>query len=82
MDNCITINSWHTLKMNGVKCVAQFDEEYVSLDTDHGRINIEGNELRIEALTKERGEIEIAGKISGIFCTPERKTNAKLKLFK
>lgn len=82
MDNTLTVVSWQRLKLSGVKTVLAFDEEYVSLDTELGRINIEGKELKIESLSKESSDIEIIGNITGVFNLGEKKSPLSKRLFK
>lgn len=61
------------LTLNGVCNVASFDESYVTLATTDGRVCIEGEGLKIESLARESGEIEIVGKIDGVFYTEQKK---------
>ncbi len=56
-----------TLTLDGVSHVGSFDEEYVVVFTSLGEVNIEGEGLKIENLSKERGEILISGKITAIY---------------
>ncbi len=82
MDIILTVSSWRNLRLNGVLAVINFDEEYVSLETETGRINIEGSDLRIEALSKEKSDIEIVGNITGVFNVGVKKSTNGKKLFK
>ena len=72
-----------SLTMNGVTNIDSFDEEYVSLSSELGKIGIEGKNLKIESLKKDSGEIEIKGSINGVFFS-EKKAKEGLfsKLFK
>ena len=63
----MTVTDRRTLVLNGVKNVESFDEEYVSLMTENGRVNVEGRELKIESLSKDGGNILIVGSISGVY---------------
>ena len=67
----MTVTDRHTLTLNGVKNVESFDEEFVSLATEGGRVSIEGNELKIESLSKDGGNILIVGRISGVYYSDE-----------
>lgn len=68
----ISIANLKSFTMSGVHDIAGFDGEYILLETSLGKISIEGNELKIESLSKENGEIFITGDISGVYATPER----------
>lgn len=71
------------LTLDGVSNVISFDEEYLTLDITDGRLNVEGQGLRIESLSREMGEIEIIGRISGIFYSDVKKGRREGKgLFK
>ncbi len=61
---CVTLDK--------VKNVEGFDESYVSLSTESGKVVIEGHELKIESLTKENGAILITGKINGVYFSDEK----------
>ena len=53
----------------GVSC---FDEDFVSIEADIGRINIEGAGLMIESLNKEIGTVVITGKINSVYYTDNK----------
>lgn len=63
----ITVKVDEGIILDGIKNVDSFDETFVILSTNNGRINIEGKELKIESLSAESGEIFISGKISGFY---------------
>ena len=67
--------------MNGVINIIGFDSEYVSLETDSGRVGVEGSELKIESLEKGSGEILVSGKISGVFYSEKKAKSALSKWF-
>ena len=68
----LTVKSRELLTLDGVDNVEGFDEDSVTLSTTLGRVIIEGADLKIESLTRERGEITIKGKISGVFYSDEK----------
>ena len=68
----LNVKERNNLTLNGVCNVIGFDEEYVTLATSDGRIIIEGEGLKIESLSKQGGEINISGKISGVFYSEKR----------
>ena len=69
----LNLSEWKSLKLNGVEDIAGFEESYVILDTRSGRIAVEGEELKIESLSRDSGEILICGQISGIFKSEREK---------
>ena len=72
MDNKITdqqiikLTDRSKLELNGVESVAEFEENYVTLDTVLGRICIDGENLKIIDLSQESGKILINGKVNEI----------------
>lgn len=78
----LTVKERGVITLNGVTNVASFDENYVTLDTNEGRISVEGQGLKIESLSKDGGIIEIIGRIDGVFYAKEKKSASRLsKLF-
>ena len=79
----LTVKNRERLTVDGVDNVEGFDEGCVTLSTALGRVIIEGEGLKIESLTKEKGEILITGRISGVFYTEEKQTRGVFsRLFK
>ena len=76
-ERSITIAIGKSFSMYGVEDIRGFDEGYVSLDTRCGKITVEGNELKIESLSKEDGHIYVSGNISGVFCDTEEEKNKR-----
>lgn len=78
----LSVRDRNKITLNGVTNVSSFDEEYVTLETSDGRICIEGAGLKIESLSREGGEIEITGRIDGVFYSKAKKVKSTLgKLF-
>lgn len=55
------------LTINGVDEVTSFDESGIVISSCNGEISVDGSELRIVSLSSELGEIEIEGRIGGVF---------------
>jgi len=71
------------LTMNGVKSVLGFDEGSVTLGCEGGRVYIDGEDLKIENLSKEKGEILIVGRIDSVsFAEESRSVGVFKKIFK
>ena len=49
--------------VNGVVDVLSFDLSEILLETDQGMLMIRGNDLHVNRLTLEKGEVDIEGKI-------------------
>ena len=79
----LIIKEKSNVKIDGVENVLSFDESYVSLMTVSGKIIIEGENLKIESLTKDNGEILICGKISGALYEEQKAAKGVLsRIFK
>ena len=82
-DRIITIKNCNAITLNGVDHIIGFDEKGVILSCDFGRLIVEGDELKIDSLVKENGEITIIGKFSGMYFAEEKNGEFGLKkLFK
>lgn len=78
----LSVKERNKVTLNGVTNIASFDEGYVTLETSEGKICIEGAGLKIESLSREGGEIEITGRINGVFYTQNKKGKSPFtKLF-
>lgn len=52
--------------INGVSDVLSFDLNEILLETDQGMLMIKGNELHVNRLTLEKGEVDIDGRIDSL----------------
>ena len=62
----LNVKSRNNLSLDGVCNIIGFDENYVTLATAEGKIVIEGENLKIESLTRDAGEVCISGKILSV----------------
>ena len=62
----LIMNSREKLSLDGVRDIISFDENNVNLKTVCGDLYIEGENLHINVLNIEKGEVELTGKISGL----------------
>ena len=69
------------VELNDVESILSFEEEYITLLTSSGKIQIEGEGMRIIDLSKETGHISIVGKVDSILYGGEDKKR-KIGLFK
>ena len=76
-DQRLTIIDKKSLSLNGVISVLGFDECFVSLETNLGKIVVEGANMRIESLSKESSEIYVVGDIYGVYYAEEKEKGRK-----
>ena len=69
----LTVKERNKINLNGIMNVMSFDESYVTLETNEGRICIEGEGLKIESLSQNGGEIQITGRVNGVFYSKEKR---------
>lgn len=62
----LTLNFREKLSVTGVKEIINFDEKGVNVKTLCGELSVDGENIHINALNVEKGELEISGKINGI----------------
>ena len=69
----VSIVNREELSVNGITKVLGFDGDYVLLECELGRISIEGNNLAIESLAKDGGDLQIIGNITAIVFSETKK---------
>lgn len=74
----LTVNNREELLVNGITKVLGFDSDYVLLESESGRITVEGESLAIENLTKECGDLQISGKITAVIFSDAKKSRGGL----
>ena len=67
----LIINSRASLSCDSVRDVEEFSDEFVIINTDYGRLSLEGEGLRIKELNEKDGKISIVGKITGLLFRDE-----------
>ena len=67
------------LIIDGVHSIDSFDEEYLEIDTELGKMSVEGEELKIEEFIQNTKKINVKGKINGIFYKKENSKKKKIK---
>lgn len=63
----VTLKSRRRLEMDGVSEVLSFDEDFVSVATALGKVEIEGKELKILQMSAESGSFTLEGRIDGLY---------------
>ena len=54
------------LTMTGIKDVLSFDDEVVVVESELGLINIKGNDLRVNKISVESGDVIVEGVIRAV----------------
>ena len=56
-----------TLDVSGVISVLVFDSDYILIELESDKLTIEGSDLRLVNLIQDKKEVQISGKIKGLF---------------
>ncbi len=59
----VTMTNRRTCSISGVNDVLSFDIHEILLETEQGMLMIRGNELHVNRLTLDKGEVDVDGKI-------------------
>lgn len=59
----LTVNERNQLTMTGVHEVLNFDEETVVVQTDLGKLMVQGRDLKLKTLSPDGGQVRIEGLI-------------------
>ncbi len=78
-EQTVMLKDRSTVRIDNVKNVTGFDDSYVTLETNMGKITVEGSGMKIESLTKDDGKIEIKGKIDGVYYSAEKERRGIFK---
>ena len=62
----ITVNNRKNCLVTGVVDVISFDLNEVLLETEQGMMTVKGNDLHVNRLSLEKGEVDLTGKIDSI----------------
>ena len=80
-DSSLTLKNRKELSVSGVYAILELNDTYTTLDTEQGRLNIEGEGIKIEGFDKESRVINLSGKIESLFYT-KAKLKAKSLFYK
>ena len=72
----VYINARKTAVLSGVLDVLSFDAKEVYLETEQGILMIRGDELHVNRLSLEKGEVDVDGRIDS-FAYSDHETAAK-----
>lgn len=62
----LMLNNRNSLTVNGVLDVISFDLNEVLLETEAGMLTIKGQDLHVNRLTLEKGEVDISGTVDSL----------------
>ncbi len=66
MPHTLNMDSNGNLKLTGVIDVINFDENVVSLETSRGMLSVKGENLHVEGLSLEKGELTLTGTVNAM----------------
>lgn len=72
----LTLNNRHSATITGVTDVLSFDLNEILLETEQGMLMVKGEDLHVNRLTLEKGEVDIEGRMNS-FCYSEINAYAK-----
>ena len=59
----LILNNRRTCNLTGINDVLSFDENEIILETEQGMLMIKGNELQVNRLMLDKGEVDVDGRI-------------------
>lgn len=62
----VTLNQRKTCVLTGVKDVLSFDVREVILETEQGMLTIKGEDLHVNRLSLESGEVDLDGRVDSL----------------
>ena len=77
----LTLNQRNNLTMTGVTEVVSFDENAVVVQTDLGRLLIQGQELKLKTLSPEVGLVEVNGNVCALIYEEPKRGGILRRLF-
>lgn len=63
----INISNRELLTMSAVSEVLSFEGDYICVMTEHGKVEIEGDGMKILSMSSESGDMIVTGRIDGVF---------------
>lgn len=62
----VLLNNRRMAALTGIKDVLSFDAKEILLDTEQGILMIRGDELHVNSLSLEKGEVDVDGRIDSL----------------
>ena len=64
-------------ELDGINSILGFDEHYLSLDTEFGKLIIEGEGLKVENLLYDSGKISLSGEICALYYEKKKEKRSR-----
>ena len=77
----VYLNARKTAVLSGVRDVLSFDAKEVYLETEQGILLIRGDELHVNRLSLEKGEVDVDGRIDSFAYSDREETQKKATSF-
>ncbi len=77
----VYLNARKTAVLSGIRDVLSFDAKEVYLETEQGILLIQGDELHVNRLSLEKGEIDVDGRIDSLAYSDKEETGKKAASF-
>ena len=77
----IILQNRHTVTFTGVNDVLSFDAEEILLDTVQGMLMLRGQELHVNRLSLEKGEVDVDGRVDSLAYGAEEKQGRQESLW-
>ena len=71
------LSNRRTCNLTGVSDVLSFDVNEIILETEMGMLMIKGNELHVNRLTLEKGEVDVEGRVDSFTYSEQLGTSTK-----
>ncbi len=78
----ISLREKKSLEITGVHGILSLDDGEIVVELEEESLIIEGEEIKVEDLSKKEGKILLSGNISGLFYTKKHLQKSKKGLFK
>lgn len=73
----LILNNRRTCNLTGINDVLSFDENEIILETEQGMLMIKGNELHVNRLMLDKGEVDVDGHIDSFTYSEQSNMAAK-----
>lgn len=73
----MVLSNRRTCNLTGVSDVLSFDVHEIILETDLGMLMIKGNDLHVNRLTLDKGEVDVEGRIDSFTYSEQPLTDNK-----
>lgn len=81
----ITVNDRRHSELTGIDDVLSFDDNSITMHSSLGDMVIEGEELKIDNFSADKGILSVSGKVNGVYYFGEddrKRSGSKKRIFK